>query len=94
MRIIALLFLLCTLCSVAFAQTTQCQSIPKASDRLACYDQAAPPSAVGNPAASKTAAKADKAGASSAPDKAPLADLLSAENKKLDAKIKGICRGC
>jgi hypothetical protein len=24
----------------------------------------------------------------------PFADLLSVENRQLDAKIKGICRGC
>ena len=68
MRVIALLVLLCTLSEVAIAQTTQCQSIPKANDRLACYDKAAPPTAAGKPAASKTPAAPDKA---AGPSKTP-----------------------
>ena len=46
MRVVALLFLLGTVSDVATAQTSECQSIPKASDRLACYDKATPPAAV------------------------------------------------
>jgi hypothetical protein len=84
MRVIALLVLLCTLSEVAIAQTTQCQSIPKASDRLACYDRAAPPKAVDKDAASK--APTDQQGT--------VVDMLAVENSKLDAKIKTICRGC
>jgi len=95
MRVIALLLLLCTLSDVATAQTAQCQSIPKASDRLACYDKAAPPTAVGKPAASRTPAPpAGAAAVSNSSSQTPLADLLAAENSKLDAKIKNICRGC
>ena len=95
MRVIALLVLLCTLSEVAIAQTTECQSIPKASDRLACYDRAAPPKAVDKAAASKTAAP-DKAAASKAPtdQQGTVVDMLAVENSKLDAKIKTICRGC
>jgi hypothetical protein len=96
MRVIALVVLLCTLSEVAIAQTTQCQSIPKASDRLACYDKAAPPTAAGKPAASKTPAALDKAaGPSKTPtEQAQVVDMLAAENSKLDAKLKTICRGC
>ena len=96
MRVIALLVLLCTLSEVAIAQTTQCQSIPKASDRLACYDKAAPPTATGKPAASKTPAAPDKAaGPSKIPtEQAQVVDMLAVENSKLDAKLKTICRGC
>ena len=79
----------------AGAQTTQCQSIPKASDRLACYDKATPPTALGKPAASKTQAAPDKsAAAKTQPDQAQVVDMLAVENSKLDAKIKTICRGC
>ena len=93
MRVIALLVLLCTLSEVAIAQTTQCQSIPKASDRLACYDRAAPPTAMGKPSGSPT--PLDKAGASkTSPDQGQVIDMLAVENSKLDAKIKTICRGC
>jgi len=96
MRIIALLVLLCALSEVAIAQTTQCQSIPKASDRLSCYDKAAPPTAAGKPAASKIPAAPDMAaGPSKTPtEQAQVVDMLAAENSKLDAKLKTICRGC
>lgn len=90
MRAIALLFLLGTLSDVAIAQTSQCQSIPKASDRLACYDRAAPPTAVSKPATSKTPTATDKPAAS----QGTVVDMLAVENSKLDAKIKTICRGC
>jgi hypothetical protein len=90
MRAIALLFLLGTLSDVAIAQTSQCQSIPKASDRLACYDRAAPPTAVSKSATSKTPTAMDKPAAS----QGTVVDMLAVENSKLDAKIKTICRGC
>ena len=94
MKLIALLATLCTLSGVAVAQTTQCQSIPKASDRLACYDRASPPKAVDKTAASKTTAT-DKAPAPKAStDQGTVVDMLAVENSKLDAKIKTICRGC
>jgi len=95
MRAIALLCLLGTLSDVAIAQTSQCQSVPKASDRLACYDKAAPPSAVGKPAAAKPpAAPVKTAGSKPQADQPSVVDLLAVENSKLDAKIKTICRGC
>ncbi len=101
MKIIALLALLCTFCEVALAEGP----IPKASDRLACYDKAVPPKALGKRAASKTSAAQDKQAApSAAQDKqaAPataaeqgqVVDMLAAENSKLDARLKTICRGC
>ena len=95
MSAIALLFLLGTLSDVAIAQTSQCQSIPKASDRLACYDRAAPPTTAGKPAMSKTPTAPDKPAASNTPpEQGRVIDMLAAENAKLDAKIKTICRGC
>jgi hypothetical protein len=106
MRTIALVALLCTFSEVTLAQTPECKSIPKASDRLACYDKAAPPTAAGKPAApaptsldkspaSKTTGSDKKAAASKAPtDQGSVVDMLAVENAKLDAKIKTICRGC
>ena len=95
MRIIALLALLCTFCEVAQAQAPDCKSVPKASDRLACYDKAAPPKAVGKRAASKTSAAPDKEAApATAADQGQVVDMLAAENSKLDARLKTICRGC
>jgi hypothetical protein len=85
MKAIALLVALSAFCGPAIAQTSECQSIPKASDRLACYDKAASPAARVKPSAAATApvAKSGQAG-----------DLLAEENARLDAKIKNICRGC
>jgi hypothetical protein len=95
MRVIALLCLVSTLSNVAIAQTSQCQSVPKASDRLACYDKAAPPTSVGKPAGIKTSATPDKtAAAKPQTDQTTVVDMLAVENSKLDAKIKTICRGC
>ena len=85
MKLAALFFALCVFGGPAMAQTTECQSIPKASDRLACYDRAMPPT-------SKAKAAADSS-APAMPQGTP-ADLLAAENARLDAKIKNICRGC
>jgi hypothetical protein len=85
MKSTVLLVALCVLCEPAFAQTTECQSIPKASDRLACYDRAAPPASKGKPAA---------ASPTSSSQPGQTGDLLAAENARLDAKINNICRGC
>jgi hypothetical protein len=85
MRAVSLLIALCTFCGPAIAQTNECQSIPKSSDRLACYDKAAAPAARGKPSAVSPAPVAPSG---------PSADLLAEENARLDAKIKNICRGC
>ena len=79
----AVLLVACVLCGPAIAQTNDCQSIAKASERLACYDKAAPPTSRSKPSASPPSAPAREAG-----------DPLAAENARLDAKINNICRGC
>ena len=83
MKAVALLVVLCTFCGPAIAQTSECQSIPKASDRLACYDKAASPAARVKPSAAPAPMAASQPG-----------DVLAEENARLDAKIKNICRGC
>jgi hypothetical protein len=80
MKFVALL-VACVLCGPAIAQTNDCQSIAKASERLACYDKAAPPISRSKPAPAPAPV-------------APPADPLAAENARLDAKINNICRGC
>ncbi len=85
MKSVALLVALLALCGPAIAETAECQSIPKASDRLACYDKAAAPAGRVKPSAVAPAASAQPGQA---------ADLLAEENARLDAKIKNICRGC
>jgi hypothetical protein len=85
MKSLVLLVAICALCAPAIAQTNDCQSISKASDRLVCYDKAAPPISRGKPAAASQTSpqKRDQA-----------TDPLAAENARLDAKINNICRGC
>ena len=85
MKLVALLVALCASCGPVLAQTTACQSIPKASDRLACYDKASPPTVKAKSAATPAAPSPQSGG---------VVDLLAAENARLDAKIKNICRGC
>jgi hypothetical protein len=107
MRIIALLCLLGTLTDVAIAQTAErCQSVRRASDLLACYNGTAPPHRLGKlktskastpnkPAVSEAPIAVDKPAASkNLTDRSEYADVLAAENAKLDAKMKTICRGC
>ena len=81
MRIVVL-FLLCIFSEAAIAQT-DCQSIPKANARLACYDKISPPGALGRPAALKTPAASGE-----------YVDPLAAENARTDKAVKNICRGC
>ena len=53
MRIVALLAFFCIFSEVALSQTPECRSIPEASDRMASYDRAAPPQAVGKSSSPK-----------------------------------------
>jgi type II secretory pathway component PulM len=85
MKPIALLIAFCVFCQPAIAQTTECQLIPKARDRLACYDKAAPPIGRGKRVAASPAIS---------PQPYQAVDPLSAENARLNAKINNICRGC
>ena len=79
---IIVLFLLCMFSEAAIAQT-DCQSIPKANARLACYDKISAPGAMGKPAAIKTPAVSGQ-----------FVDPLAAENARTDKAIKNICKGC
>lgn len=85
MRILAALMLVFAIFGQAVAQTTQCSSIPKASDRLACYDRASPPTGV---------SRKSKAAVGESTDQSNTVDMLAVENSKLDARLKTICRGC
>jgi hypothetical protein len=85
MKPVALLITLCAFCGPAIAQTSECQSIPKASDRLACYDRAFPPKSMAKPASTS---------ATPSTQQGQPGDMLANENARLDAKINNICRGC
>jgi hypothetical protein len=97
MRIIAILILLCTFSKVAGAQTVeQCPPSPRAGDLLGCYDRTAPPPARGKRATPRVTTAPDKPAVSKTPTdpRAQADDMFADENKKLDAKVKTICRGC
>jgi hypothetical protein len=100
MRAVAF-FVFCIFSGQAAAQTSECQSVPKGTDRLACYDRAAPPTAARKPTASKgsalnisTEVPAKPVASNAPPDQGQVVDMLAVENSKLDAKLKTICRGC
>jgi len=80
---IIVLFLLCIFSEAAVGQT-DCQSIPKANARLACYDKISPPTPRGKPATPKTPAV----------ELGKSVDPLAAENARTDQAVKNICRGC
>jgi hypothetical protein len=94
MKVIVLFVALCSFSEVAVAQSMQCQSVPKASDRLACYDRAVPPMAAANPTSKTRGGPANPAASETPPDQGRVVDMLAAENSKLDARLKTICRGC
>jgi hypothetical protein len=73
----------------AVAQPSECSTVPKARDRLACYDRITPPT----PAKSE-ARKQKAAPSTTSSDQGKAVDALAVENSKLNAKLKTICRGC
>jgi hypothetical protein len=82
MRAVALVIATCALSQAAIAQTPDCKSIAARNDRLACYDKAAlPPKPTLRPAAPT-------------PDQSGYADPISAEDVRMNARLKNICRGC
>ena len=109
MRATAMIFLLCLSSEAVSAQMIgQCQPIQRAGDLLDCYNGTARPPAPGKlktpkastapnkPAVSEAPIAIDKPAASKTPTDrgAKYVDVLDAENSKIDAKMKTICRGC
>ena len=88
MKLLVLTAFIFGICHGAIAQTSECSTVPKASNRLACYDKANPPTSA-KPVTSKK-----KAVLGTPPDQGAAVDTLAVENSKLDAKLKKICRGC
>jgi hypothetical protein len=85
MRFIALTIAIFALSQAAAAETSDCKSIAAADKRLACYDKATTPAkSVERPAASKTPNA----------DPAKYVDTISAEDARMNAQLKNICRGC
>jgi hypothetical protein len=90
MRLCAALVAICALCQPAIAQTGECKSIADTSARLACYDKATPPAA--KPSAAKPAAAGKVPGSKA--DTAKYVDTISAEDARMNAQLKNICKGC
>jgi hypothetical protein len=82
MKFIALLIAICALSQAAIAQTTDCKSIAGREDRLACYDKAAQP------------AKSTTRPAAAQPAASGYVDPIGAEDARMNARLKNICRGC
>ena len=89
MRFFAALAAICALCQPALAQAPDCKSMTNADARLACYDKATPPAA-----SSATAKPAARPASASKVDAAKYVDSISAEDAKMNARLKSICRGC
>jgi hypothetical protein len=91
MRLFAVIVAFGALSSVlsqsALAQSPECRSIPDPGTRLACYDRAAPPAA-------GTARPITPAARASNPPAEGYIDSLSAEDARVNAQMKNICRGC
>jgi hypothetical protein len=85
MKVIALTIAICALSQAAIAQTPECKSIAASGERLACYDKAATPAKTAQRPAASKAANADPA---------KYVDTISAEDARMNAQLKNICRGC
>ncbi|MEA2836645.1 MAG: hypothetical protein QOD89_1195 [Bradyrhizobium sp.] len=82
MKLIALLVAICALSQAAIAQTPDCTSIAARKDRLACHDNASQP------------AKSTTTPAAAQPAASGYVDAISAEDARMNARLKNICRGC
>jgi hypothetical protein len=96
MKTIAVVVFLCATSDLAFAQAPECQPTPRAGDLLACYNRTARTPSPDRRATSKVRAVLAKTPVSETPAKAQVDDdvVLADENKKLDTKVKSLCRGC
>jgi hypothetical protein len=84
MKFLAVFVAICALSQTAAAQSPDCKSISDTTARLACYDKATPP------AQSKRESRAPASKA----DSSKYVDSITAEDAKMNSKIKNICRGC
>jgi hypothetical protein len=85
MKAVAPLIAMLVLSQATVAQSQDCKSLSGSKERLACYDRGATPAkAVERPAASKTPNA----------DPSKYVDTISAEDARMNAQLKNICRGC
>ena len=96
MKLFAVLVAVCALSLPAIAQTPDCTAAPDVDGLLPCRDK--PTSAASKPIAPKRArplsasasAKADTGKA----DSEKYIDAIGAEDARMNAQLKNICRGC
>ena len=95
MRLFAVLVAVCAMSLPAIAQTPDCTAAPDVDGLLPCRDK--PPSA-NRPAMAKRAAPVSANPVAKAdtgkPDSGKYIDAIGAEDARMDAQLKNICRGC
>jgi len=89
MRLFAVLVAVGALSSPALAQN--CRGTPDVDGRLACHDNYAPAEKSTMP---KPSAPAPARASSGKPDPGAYIDAISAEDARMQAQLKNICRGC
>lgn len=92
MKVILALIATLALTPVALAQQ-ECRSIQDSTARLACYDKAAPLAAV-TPGATQQMARPQVAAPKSKVDTGAYVDSISAEDARMNSRLRTICRGC
>jgi hypothetical protein len=91
----AMLAAICLLSPSALAETAECKAIPDAGARLACYDKAtASTASADKSAAAKPATATPPRTPAAKNDTAKYVDTISAEDARMNAQLKNICRGC
>ena len=78
--VVAAIATICAVSQTATAQTGDCKGIADATARLACYDKTGPRAAPKLPAPKTTDGK--------------YVDTIGAEDARMNARLKNICRGC
>ena len=91
MRLFAGLVAVCALSLPAIAQTPNCNANPDADGKLACSDKAAP---AHKPRAAKPAVPVSATTPAAKADTGKYVDTISAEDARMNAQLKNICRGC
>lgn len=96
MRLVAVLGAICALTQTASAGIGDCSAIADAAAQLACYNNEPPPRTLhATPSRSTPARRSGVARPSAAaPDSPKGVDRPSDEDAAVDAKVRGLCRGC
>ena len=92
MKRFAVLVAVCALSSSALAQN--CRGTPDIDGRLACHDNYAPAEKSTLPRSPSTPASASAKTSAGKPDPNAYIDEISAEDARMQAQLKNICRGC